>query len=224
MAIQWSNRMDYVLRRVLRTFGRSTSYQRSGYAAFAITGILDVDPRLETVDYGKFYGVTYRLADFATASFRASVTLTFTGLPGSGNTVTFDGVTYTFRNIITELPNDVQRGSTEVECAQYLTAAINADPAQAGLIYSETTVAHPTCTAAQDSQSVRVSAKAAGMAGSNLSAAENLNNATLSSKLFTGGGPLTSDEVTIDGLTYKVGDVGFDAEGGVQLRLHVKTS
>lgn len=220
----WSTSMDRVLRRALRVFGRTTTYQRPGYAGFPLTGILNIDPRLESVDLGKFYGVSYRLADFDGAPFRASVTLTFSGLPGNGNTVTFDGVTYTFRSILTDAAGDVQRGGSAVECSSNLTAAINADPDAAGLLYSAATVAHPTCSAMQDTESVRVSSLVVGLSGNNKLASESLNNATLSARLFSGGGPLTSDEVTIDGLAYKVGDVGYDAEGGVQLRLHVKTS
>jgi hypothetical protein len=230
MATNWAERMDYVLRRGLEVFGRSTdegdraiSYQRSGYPAFPIVGIPNIDPRLESVDLGKYYAVTFRLADFEEATFAASVLVTFTNITTNGSWVSFDGITYTFRTAINNsLAYEVQRGSTAVECAANLAAAINAT-ATAGVNYSSATTAHPTCKATLDGNRVRVEYRIPGIEGNNKIAQEALYGASLDSKLFVGGGPLTADEVTFDGLTYKVGDIGYDAEGGVTLRLHLKT-
>lgn len=229
--LHWADKMDRVLTRTIGHFGRSGShpsgpcvYQRAGYDTFELDGILEIDARLASVDLGKYYGVTFRLADFANATFAASVTLTFSDKPGNNNTVTFDGVTYTFKSVIGSAPNEVWRADTALDCAKALAYAINADPAYAGSWYTSATEAHPTCLAVQNGQSVRVEYRTKGIAGNNKIASESLYNASLDSKLFYGGGPVESDEVIIDGLTYKVGDVGYDAEGGVTLRLHTKNS
>ena len=216
--------MDYLLTRGLEMFGRTVTYSRAGYTSFNLTGILDIEPRLESVDLGKYFAVTLRLKDFENATFAASVRVQFDGTPGTNNTVTFDGVTYTFQNVLTATPREVLKSPQAVDCATALRHAINATAGQEGVWYSTGTTAHPTCIATQDGQDVIVSYRTSGIVGNNKSASETLYNASLSAKLFSGGGPIKSDEVTIDGLTYKVGDVGYDAEGGVTLRLHEKTA
>lgn len=234
----WYDKMDRLLVTCRDTFGRTAedprgqiTYRRTGYADFVLTGIFDIDHRLENVNQGQYYAVNLRLKDFDGAPFSASITVQFDNLPNNGSNVTFDGVTYTFRTAINNaVAREVLRGATAVECAANLTVAINAG-AGAGVKYSSATTEHPTCSAVQDSQYCVVSYDTAGTAGNNIVATESLYAARLirresdpvSTTVFTGGGALKNDLVIIDGLTYRISDIGYDPEGLVTLRVELKT-
>lgn len=113
----------------------------------------------------------------------ARVVLTFTGLPGNGQTCTFDGQVYTYRTVLTQgNPREVLIGVDAAACAANLADAINANPATSGTAYSNSTTAHPTCTASANGGACTVS-------GTNgMTAAEGLNNATLDATTFRYGG------------------------------------
>jgi hypothetical protein len=224
-------KMDRLLRRGIEHFGRGHDdsrgqivYDRPGYDSFSMTGVFDVDPHLESTDQGKYYAVHLRLKDFDNAPFSASVFITFNNPPNSGNTVTLAGTTYTFRNGINNgTPNEVWKGVTGEDAAANLTAAINAG-AGSGSLYSSITEPHPLCYATQLITVCRVAFRTPGTSGNGAKALENLNNATLSKTVFTGGGPMDNDLVTVDRLTYRINDIGYDPEGKVTLRLILKTT
>lgn len=223
--------MDRNLAVHMRTFGRTTDdprgqmvYNRAGYDPFLITGIFEIDPRLESTDQGKYYAVHLRLMDFDAAPFKASVTVTFNNPPNNGNTLSLDGVTYTFRSTINDAAvNEVFKGIDADTAAYNLAAAINRS-AGAGTSYSSATVAHPRCSAVQTLNVCRVEYRTAGTAGNGALALESLSNATLSSNVFSGGGPLKNDLVTVDRLVYRINDIGYDEDGLVTLRLILKTT
>ena len=129
----------------------------------------------------------------------ASVTVTFTGLPANGNTVTFDGVVYTFRTAITqENPREVDIGADAAECASNLADAINAEAGTSGTAYSNSTTAHPTCTASASTTACTV------YGANGFTASETLANATL-------------NRTTAIGLGYKLDSARCPS--GLQMRL-----
>jgi hypothetical protein len=211
---------------IYAVYGRPTSYQRPGYAAFSLIGIPKFLSRLEDVNRGQFISMSYRLADFVSANFSASVTVGFSGAPASNGTVTFDGVTYTSKTTLdNSVANQFFRGVSAFEAAENLTAAINAG-AGSGTAYSSATVAHPTCSAAIDPNNgsrLIVSYRTAGKAGNGIAATDSMSSLTLDSRFFYGGIPLVNDLITFDGVLYRVSDEPApDTSGGIQLRLEKK--
>lgn len=226
----WSDQMDRLLTIGNQTFGHDTTYQRPGFSAFAITGVPEFLDRLEDVNRGQFYSIFYRTADFANATFTSQVIATFTGVPNNGDTIIFDGVTYTaVLTVDNSTPNQFQRGSSALGSASNLAGCINADPALlASGFFSSSTVAHPTCTAqwvdnGNGTAKVIVSQRLAGSQGDLASATDHMYAVTIDSKFFYGGVPLNGDLVTIGGVLYAVSDVPeMDPEGGIQIRLEKK--
>lgn len=221
--------MDRLLVTGNRIFGKTTSYQRPGFAAFDIVGVPEFVDRLEDPNTGPFYSIFYRTADFDAANFAASVSAVFSGIPNNGGTITFDGVTYTIVNTLDNaVPNQFFRGGSAFACAESLAAAINALPGYAGSAYSAATVAHPTCQADYSGDgfggaTVVVSYKTPGVTGDNIAAAETLSSCTLQSKVFAGGLPQLGDLLTLEGILYRVSDVPEpDTEGGIHVRLEKK--
>lgn len=211
-------------------FGIVTTYQRPGFDPFSITGISEFLDRLEDVNSGQFYSLFYRVADFDNATFTASVTVTFSGSPSSGGTLTFDGVTYMSEGTLdNSIPNQFWRAGTALAAAANLAAAINAAQGYQGTSYSAATIAHPTCTATyldngDNTADVIVSYKTPGIVGNLITAADHMSFASLDSGQFYGGIPIANDLVTIDGVLYRVSDVPLPdpASGELQIRLEKK--
>jgi hypothetical protein len=103
-----------------------------------------------------------------------SVTVSFTGQPANTNTVTFDGVVYTFKNVLVQgNPREVLSSASASACAANLADAINEAAGTKGTAYSNTTTAHPTCTASASVANCVVSGP------NGFVASETLTNATL---------------------------------------------
>lgn len=222
----WATQSARVMKVGQKTFGEPTSYQRPGYPAFTIVGVPEYLPRLEDVNRGEFYSVTYVLDDFSTAPFSASVLISFSGPPNDGGSVTIDGITYVDKQSINDaVPNQFFRGVTGFTAAANLAAAINATGSGAGTQYSSVTSPHPTCAAlyVPGSAQVRVQYRTAGIAGNNIAVVDSMSFLTLDSRFMYGGGPLINDLVTIGPILYRVSyDPAMIAGGGVQLRLERK--
>lgn len=75
---------------------------------------------------------------------KASQVGTFSGVPLAGETVTIDGIPYTWRATVSTIVLEVLIGANATECAQNLFYALNAEPLQAGIKYGSLTTAHPT--------------------------------------------------------------------------------
>jgi hypothetical protein len=236
----WNEKMDRLLVVCRDTFGRTAddprgqiTYTRTGFSSFDMTGIVRIDHNLRTADFGKYYYVELRLKDFDAAPFPASVFVYFKNPPNNTNTVTLDGVTYTFKSTINDATaNEVYRGVDGEAAAANLTAALNRTLAGAGTQYTTATVAHPRCLGVHVTSGLpvgivsacRVDYRTAGTSGNGALALESLHNASLSSTIFSGGGPLKKDIVTIDRQDYFVHEIGYDAEGLVTLQLEAKTT
>ena len=111
-------------------------------------------------------------------SFGNRVRGTFTGLPATGQTVTFDGVVYTFRATINNgIAREVLIGATGDACADNLSAALNAGPG-AGTLYSTATTQHATCRAIKYTTAV-LQVTDRNDAPRYFTSAEGLNNFTL---------------------------------------------
>jgi hypothetical protein len=92
----WDDQMDLLLVTSNRLWGKVTTYQRPGFAAFTITGQPMFVDRLQDPQTGPFDSIFYRVADFGlVATFGASVIAKFSGAPNSAGTIRFDAITYT---------------------------------------------------------------------------------------------------------------------------------
>lgn len=208
------------------TFPSVTSYQRPGYPAFQITGVSEYLPRLEDVNRGEFFSVTYILDDFANAPFSASVLISFSSDPNDGGSITLDDISYIDKlTIDNTVPYQFARGSGGFNAAANLAAAVNATGAGAGTQYSSATTPHPTCSAVYvpGSSQVRIQSNIPGIAGNAISAVDAMSFLTLDSRFFYGGGPLINDLITMDATLYRVSyDPAYLPGNGVQLRLEKK--
>lgn len=221
--------MDRILVLTQKQFGQMTTYQREGAPDFPIVGLPSFNDRLEDPSSGPFYSIYYRVKDFDTAPFTASVAVIFKNAPNSNGTLTFDSVPYISQQTLdNSVPNQFFRGGSAFAAAESLALAINATPGYAGSAYSAATLAHPTCTATYSDEGdgtakVIVSYNTPGIAGDLITCRDQMTNVSLDSKIFSGGLPLVNDLVILEGVLYRVSDVPeTDTEGGIQLRLEKK--
>lgn len=132
-------------------------------------------------------------------SARATRDLTFTGLPTAGQTVTIDGIVYTFRasaagfavaaepGLGNVIHNQVLIGADATATALNLVYAINQSGGTAGVEYSAGT-AHPTVSAADGGAGVvSVFSLAYGTSGNAIAVSETCSNATWAGTPLTGG-------------------------------------
>lgn len=219
----WATMSARVMKTGQKTFGESTSYHRPGFQAFTLIGVPEYLPRLEDVNRGEFFSVTYLLSDFTNAPFSASVLVTFSGTPTDGGSITIDGVSYIDKQIVDDsVPQQFFRGTTQFTAAANLAAAINATGVGAGTQYSSVTTPHPTCQAlySAGSSQVRVQYAIPGIVGNNTPVVDAMSFMTIDSRFMYGGGPIINDLITMGGVLYYVSyDPAILPGGGVQLRL-----
>jgi hypothetical protein len=112
-------------------------------------------------------GTTLYVREAAGAPVVATGVLTLPANAIVNETVTIDGVTYTFRTVLAPpLANDILIGAAATNTIDNLIAAING-AGGAGTTYGTGTVAHPTVTAAAGTgDTMTLVAKTAGAAGS----------------------------------------------------------
>ncbi len=117
----------------------------------------------------------------------ASITLTTTGQPLNGETITLDGKVYTFQTTLTNSNGNVLIGVNTETTYDNLIAAVNL-AAGAGTLYAAATTLHPTISASEGTGTdVVFTAKTAGTSGNSLTVAEALSNATFPGGNLTGG-------------------------------------
>lgn len=79
---------------------------------------------------------------------KASGTVTFAGLPATGNTVTIGGETFTWRTLANSaLPNEITIGASATACAAALAVAVNKSAIAQGLVIATSVAAVTTLTA-----------------------------------------------------------------------------
>lgn len=125
------------------------------------------------------------LADLAIGTLTSDATNV-----AAAETVTIDGVVYTFRAAPTTVAGEVKVGADAATSLANLKAAINLDPAGSGTLYGSLTVVHPTVGAgALTATTLQVYAKTGGTAGNSLATTET------SAHLAWGGSTLASGAV-----------------------------
>jgi len=117
----------------------------------------------------------------------ASRTGTFTGNPANNETVTVDGIVYTFKTALTPAANEVLIGASASEDASNLADAIMASPGTVGVKYGGGTVAHSTCRASAAAGVITITARQPGSLGNTIVLAEALTNFTWAGTNLTGG-------------------------------------
>lgn len=88
---------------------------------------------------------------------RATGTITFSGNPSNGDTVTVNGVTYTFKTALTPAANEVLIGATQTETAENLKRALNAEDG-AGALYAAGTTRCKVARAEIDGEQIEIKA------------------------------------------------------------------
>lgn len=126
----------------------------------------------------------------------ATGTLTTTGQPSNGETITLNGKIYTFQTVLTNIDGNVLIGANTEATYDNLIAAVNL-AAGAGTLYAANTTLHPTISASEGTGTdVLFTAKTAGTAGNALTTVEALTNASFANATLTGG---TNGVITVSG-------------------------
>ena len=121
------------------------------------------------------------------AAVKATGTLTLTGNAGNTETVVIDGKTYTFQTSLTNTNGNVFIGGNASASLDNLIAAINLQVG-AGTEYAAATTIHSTVTAlASAGDTMIVTAKTAGIAGSSLTTTEGLGSGSWGGDTMSGG-------------------------------------
>lgn len=129
---------------------------------------------------------TLYVREAAGAPVAATGVFTLAGNPTNGETVTIDGVTYTFVNTLA-VAFDVLIGVAATNTLDNLVAAITAG-AGSGTLYGTGTTAHPSVTAAAGvGDTVDVTASTAGSAGNSIATSTVSADGSWGSATLTGG-------------------------------------
>lgn len=113
-------------------------------------------------------------------------------IPTADDTVTIDGVVYTFKAAPTTVAGEVKLGASAAEALANLKAAINLD-AGAGTLYGSLTVVHPTVRATTlTATTLKVVAKTGGTAGNALATTEGSTHLSWGGVTLAGGAAATA--------------------------------
>lgn len=131
-------------------------------------------------------GTTMYVRESAGAPVAGTGVYTLSGLPLENETVSIDGVTYTFKAVILTA-NDILLGVSASACLDNLIAAING-AGGAGTTYGTGTAVHPTVTAAVGAgDTMGVTAKTAGASSSLIETSDMLTNGFWTTPTLVGG-------------------------------------
>ncbi len=112
--------------------------------------------------------------------------LAFSGNAVAGETVTIDGIVYTWRATVSTIANEVKIGATDDDSIDNLVAAINGG-AGSGTVYGSLTVAHTTVSASNITGALNVAAVTLGLAGNSIAVTETMTNAAWGGSTLSGG-------------------------------------
>lgn len=131
-------------------------------------------------------GTSLYIREAAGAPVAGTGVYTLSGLPLENETVSIDGVTYTFKAVILTA-NDILLGVSASACLDNLIAAING-AGGAGTTYGTGTAVHPTVTAAAGAgDTMDVTAKTAGASSSLIETSDMLTNGFWTTPTLVGG-------------------------------------
>jgi hypothetical protein len=116
----------------------------------------------------------------------ATGTLTFTGQPANGDTVTINGKAYTFQTILTNVDGNVFIGANLAATITNLAAAIELG-AGSGTGYAAATTLHPDVAATAGATTLVVTAKVTGTGGNAITTTETSANASWGGATLSGG-------------------------------------
>lgn len=128
----------------------------------------------------------------------ATGTVTLSGAPTAGDTVTIGGQVYTYADTSAN-PFDVTVGADATASAANLRAAIMAG-AGSGTAYGAGTIANSDVTAVASTGTVTLTAKTSGVAGNTIALAKSGSAIAVSGATLTGG----SGNVYVEGVDYKL--------------------
>lgn len=130
-----------------------------------------------------------------------SQTVTFsTAAPANNDTVTVNGVVYTFKTGSLLAARDVAAGATHLAAAQNFCDAVNASPTTVGTTFYSTTTANAYAVATIVAGVVTLSAKLHGTAANSYTLAKSGANIAVGGATFAGG--LASNYATMTELRY----------------------
>lgn len=117
----------------------------------------------------------------------ATGTLTFTGQPANGDTVTVNAKVYTFQTVLTNVDGNVFIGADLATSISNLAAAINLG-AGSGTAYAAATTLNANITAVAAATTLTATAKVSGTAGNAITTSETSANASWGGATLSGGG------------------------------------
>lgn len=134
------------------------------------------------VDFSLFDGLTPIMGQVS----QASGTLTFTGAPADGDTVTLGATTYTFRTALTPAANEVLIGGSQAAAQANLMAAINAANGS-GTLWGAGTLRNASVFATNTGSTVVVTAFLGGPAGNSVASTKTGSNYSWGGTTLSGG-------------------------------------
>lgn len=172
-------------------FDRKITRPVSGTWNVYVEGVLQTETTHYTINYD-----TGIITFLTPPGVKATGTLTTTGQPSNGETITLNGKVYTFQTVLTNSNGNVLIGVDTETTYDNLIAAVNL-AAGAGTLYAASTTLHPTISASEGTGTdVLFTAKTAGTAGNSLTTVEALSNATFANATLTGG---ANGTITVSG-------------------------
>lgn len=169
-------------------------------ASFVLYDANDVALTATTSNPFTTYGTTAAVADCVDCgdlSVAATGTLTLTGIPLNGETLTIGAKTYTFEDVLTNVNGNIKIGATAAATVANIVAAINLGSGS-GTAYAAATTVHPTVTAHDGAgTTVVVTAKTAGTGGNAIASTDTMTNASWGAATLAGGVNATTAADTV---------------------------
>ena len=182
-------------------------------AYVAVTAVENGD---DIEDYGRltkflFFQIDEDDASWAAVSM-AEGTLTISGIPLDGETVTIDGKTYTFEDTLTDSDGNVAIGGSQAQAQANLVAAFDLS-GTAGVDYAASTLVHPTVVIGDFAGNAAVvTARESGTSGNSIPTIETLGSGGFAGATLTGGASPWTAEAEDILISSASGMVGTDDE------------
>lgn len=150
---------------------------------YDFAGLADLDAAFQNIDDNKYFGNDTSTSFALTAggeknAIAAQGTLTLSIQPLDSDTITVDGKTYLFENVLVDIDGHVQIGGTLANTQANLVSAFDLSGV-AGVDYATSTIAHPTVDlAAFAANQAVLTAKVAGNAANAILLASTLSELT----------------------------------------------